>query len=67
MPKPQVAMLGTFQASLDGAPVASLAASKAGTLLAYLAVEADRPHTREALATLFWPESSEEAARANLM
>ena len=35
-------------------------------LLAYLAVESDRPHRREALADLFWPDLPAEAARHNL-
>lgn len=35
-------------------------------LLAYLAVEADRPHRREALAGLFWGEQSPEAAHNSL-
>src|SRR5690606_37487316 len=33
---------------------------------AYLAVEADRPHTRERLAALLWPEQPEQNARQNL-
>ena len=35
-------------------------------MLAYLAIEADRPHPREQLAALFWPEHSQSAAYANL-
>ena len=34
-------------------------------LLAYLVLE-NKVHTRDALANLFWPDSSEEGARANL-
>jgi predicted ATPase/DNA-binding SARP family transcriptional activator len=34
--------------------------------LAYLAVESDRPHRRETLAGLFWPDQPERAARHNL-
>jgi predicted ATPase/DNA-binding SARP family transcriptional activator len=34
--------------------------------LIYLAVEADRPHRRERLAGLLWPDSDEEAARHSL-
>jgi predicted ATPase/DNA-binding SARP family transcriptional activator/Tfp pilus assembly protein PilF len=36
------------------------------TLLAYLAVEVDRPHPREGIADLFWPEASTSDARRNL-
>ena len=32
----------------------------------YLAIEADRPHRREALAALFWPDHTEEGAHLNL-
>jgi predicted ATPase/DNA-binding SARP family transcriptional activator len=35
-------------------------------LLTYLAVESNRPHRREALMELFWPELPETAARNNL-
>lgn len=35
-------------------------------LLAYLVVEADRPHRREALATLLWPDQTDNAARQSL-
>ncbi|MFW5943378.1 MAG: ATP-binding protein [Chloroflexota bacterium] len=38
---------------------------KALALLIYLAVEGEA-HTREKLATLFWPDSDDSAARANL-
>lgn len=39
---------------------------KSTALLAFLAVEADRPHRRSMLAGLLWPEFSEKAARASL-
>lgn len=39
---------------------------KVCALLAYLAVEADRPHRREQLVGLLWPESPEQIARHNL-
>ena len=39
---------------------------KALTLLAYLAVEPDRPRRREVLATLLWPDQPEENARHSL-
>ena len=35
-------------------------------LLCYLAVEADRPHSREVLAALLWPDYPEQEARNNL-
>jgi predicted ATPase len=60
-----MALLGPAQVTLDGQPVA-FAYSKARALLLYLAVEADRPHQRETLVTLLWPELPETAARTNL-
>ncbi len=62
MPKLSLALLGPLQATLDGQPLAGLTSAKARALLVYLAVESDRAHSREALATLLWPEDPEEAA-----
>ena len=50
---------------MDNQP-ATFATDRARALLAYLAVEADRPHRREALAGLLWPDRPESAARRNL-
>ena len=47
-------------------PCAPSRATKERALLAYLAAEAERPHRRERLAGLLWPESSERLARNNL-
>jgi predicted ATPase/DNA-binding SARP family transcriptional activator len=58
--------LGTFQVLLDGIPVQSFESDKVRALLAYLAVEADRPHPREALIGLLWPDFPEVVARHNL-
>ena len=35
-------------------------------LLVYLAVESERPHRRESLVGLLWPDYAERSARANL-
>ena len=59
-------LLGPIQVTLDGKPVAGFESDKARALLAYLVVEAERPHRREKLAGLLWPERPEQAARANL-
>ena len=61
-----VALLGPFQATLGGAPISDFESDKVRALLAYLAVEADRPHRRDALAGLLWPDYSNRAARTNL-
>ncbi len=56
--------LGSPRVELDGAPV-DLQRRKTLALLAYLAVSA-RPHTRDALAALFYPELDQRRARAYL-
>ena len=58
--------LGTYHVTFaDGrAPAIDTAKSKA--LLAYLATENDRPHLREKLAALFWPEADQKAAMQSL-
>ncbi len=61
-----VRLLGSYRVELDGRPVYAFETDKARALLAYLMVEADRPHRRETLASLLWPERPESAARANL-
>ena len=60
-------LLGPPQVLVNGEAVMGLKKSqKALALLAYLAVEAHRPHSRAALATLFWPDQPEEQALQNL-
>jgi WD40 repeat protein/serine/threonine protein kinase/DNA-binding SARP family transcriptional activator len=61
-----IRLLGSFQVTLDDQPVTHFESDKVRALLAYLAVEAGRPHRREALAGLLWPEMPERTARANL-
>ncbi len=56
--------LGSPRVELDGAPV-DLQRRKTLALLAYLAVSG-RPHTRDALAALFYPELDQRRARAYL-
>jgi ABC-type oligopeptide transport system substrate-binding subunit/DNA-binding SARP family transcriptional activator len=61
-----IQLLGSFRVTLDGTPVTAFESDKVRTLLAYLAVEGDRPHRREKLVGLLWPEWPEANARANL-
>jgi DNA-binding SARP family transcriptional activator/tetratricopeptide (TPR) repeat protein len=61
-----LSLLGGFLAQLDGQTLARFKSDKTRALLAYLAAEADRPHRREKLAALLWPERPESAARSNL-
>jgi predicted ATPase/DNA-binding SARP family transcriptional activator len=58
--------LGPFYVTLDKEPVTGFESNKVRALLVYLAVEADRPHSREALAGFLWPDRPEQTARHNL-
>ncbi|MCI0394151.1 MAG: tetratricopeptide repeat protein [Chloroflexi bacterium] len=62
----QLRLLGSFQVALDGRPLTGFRSDKVRALLAYLAVEASHEHQRETLATLFWGENTESAARISL-
>ncbi len=59
-------MLGSFQVILDGEPVTDFTTDKAQALLAYLSVESDRPHRRETLSDLLWPNRPSQKARQSL-
>ncbi len=61
-----IRLLSTFHVELDGELVTGIATNKVRGLLAYLAVEAERTHTRETLAGMFWPERPERFARGSL-
>src|SRR3954453_16750968 len=51
-----LALLGTFEVTLDDLPVTTFESVKVRALLAYLAVEAGRTHERTFLAELLWPD-----------
>ncbi len=61
-----LALLGTFELRIRGVTQIAFRSDKARALLAYLAVEADQTHRRDALATLFWEDQGEAAAKTNL-
>ncbi|MDX1663211.1 MAG: BTAD domain-containing putative transcriptional regulator, partial [Candidatus Promineifilaceae bacterium] len=61
-----LSFLGTFEVWYDGAEASDFESDKARALLAYLAVESDRAHRRDALAELFWPDFPSSRARRNL-
>ena len=58
-------LLGNFALERDGQPC-KLAYEKGRALLAYLALESARAHSRPALAELLWPDLAREAALGNL-
>ena len=59
-------LLGTFHVARDGQELRRFGSAKARALLAYLAVEAARPHARTSLCGLLWPELTDTAALHNL-
>jgi predicted ATPase/DNA-binding SARP family transcriptional activator len=65
-PRLSLRLLGGVQATLDGKPLDGFESDLVRALLAYLAVERDRPHRREALAALFWPEQPDPIASHRL-
>ena len=64
MTRLSLALLGPMQITLDGQPVSGFAYNKARALLVYLAVEADRPHQRDALVGAAVARAARHAARA---
>ncbi len=66
MPHLELALLGPFQATLDGRPTEGVNSERLRALLAYLAVESGREHAREALASLVWPERPDREALSAL-
>ena len=68
MARLSLSLLGPFQAILEEKPVTGFESNKVKALLVYLAVEAgnDRPHPREILAGLLWPDYPDRSALSNL-
>ncbi|WP_420628555.1 AfsR/SARP family transcriptional regulator [Candidatus Leptofilum sp.] len=65
MPRLTISLLGGVKIALDGTAVSNFASRKADALFIYLACN-PRPHPRETLATLFWPNNDQTRALANL-
>jgi DNA-binding SARP family transcriptional activator len=61
-----IQLLGAFTVLLNDQPVHAFRSAKARALLAFLATQPEREHPRSALATLFWGDLPESAARTNL-
>ncbi len=58
--------LGAFNVALAQQPVSRFRSANVQGLLAYLALQAERPFPRDVLAALFWPETTDAIARQNL-
>jgi DNA-binding SARP family transcriptional activator len=59
-------LFGKFTAQKNGQPLNGLDASKDQELLSYLLIHRERHHSREALATLLWGDSSTEKSKKYL-
>lgn len=59
-------LLGPFAISLNHKPISGLTSEKVRGLLAFLAMESDRPHRRDTLAEMFWPDRPRGVGRNNL-
>ncbi|MCO6451648.1 MAG: hypothetical protein J5I90_12750 [Caldilineales bacterium] len=68
MPSPSLTLrfFGYPQVLHNGMPVTEFESDKSRAILVYLAIESDRPHGRESLAAMFWPEESLQVGRQNL-
>jgi DNA-binding SARP family transcriptional activator len=66
MAQVSIQVLGSFQVQQNGDVITHFRGDKVRALLAYLAIEGDRPHSRAELAGLLWPEQPEEQALRNL-
>jgi len=68
MPHPvlQVQLLGGFNLVYNNAPVIGVNPARLQSLLAYLILHADSPQSRQQIAFLLWPDTTESQARNNL-
>jgi len=66
MPRLDLHLLGPFKATLNGENLSDSITGKLRALLAYLAVKANRPHHREALAGLLWSDQPTQKSLHNL-
>jgi DNA-binding SARP family transcriptional activator len=59
-------LLGSFEAQLDNDKTLESRAKRIEALLAFLATESDRPHRRDRLVGLLFPDMPDDQARTNL-
>jgi DNA-binding SARP family transcriptional activator/predicted ATPase len=62
----QIHLLGDFRVLAGDQPIQSLNTGRLQTLLTYLLLHRGAPQSRQAVAYLFWPDSSDSQARTNL-
>src|SRR5262245_20875563 len=62
----EASLLGGFRVTYEGELVTAIHQPRQQALLAYVMLNADTPQTRQHLAFLFWPDSTERQAHANL-
>lgn len=66
MPFLKVSLLGRFTANVNGIALQGFESKKAQELFAYLLVNPRRPHHREVLARVLWPDHDSEQSRCYL-
>lgn len=65
-PSVHVRLLGEFSVTTDVAPVSGLNRARLQSLLAYLLLHRTSPQSRQQLAFLFWPDTTDRQAQTNL-
>lgn len=66
MPSLRFQLFGKFTAHQDAAPLKGIEASKDQELLSYLLIHRDKPHSREALASMLWADTVTEKSKKYL-
>jgi predicted ATPase/DNA-binding SARP family transcriptional activator len=66
VPTLRIRLLGDFHLMLDDQVITSVISPRVQSLLAYLVLHSQTPLSRQRLAFLFWPDSTEDQARTNL-
>ncbi|MCB0111535.1 MAG: hypothetical protein KDE53_36685 [Caldilineaceae bacterium] len=61
-----IQLLGGFQITTDGAALATFTNTRLQSVLAYIILSRNAPQSRQHLAFLFWPDSTDSQARTNL-
>ena len=62
----EISLFGGFEFRREGSRLAPIGLRAGRSLLAYLAINRDRDHTRDLLSGTFWPEMDEQRARRRL-